>query len=219
MLTLPFEYWIQNGVLLLKISNHQLGFLKCNKMLKTCSNEKDFTKLSFLRFKTIHKRKKNNFFLLKYCKFENVWYIFLFGWTVIFVLSTKCVPAALAFQFHHWNGGSMHSTLQALGFHFHSPLLRVMQCPFIPSNTSHLFQFSVRYISSSRFTVSLTKMSPQSVIRSSIWHTLSPSVSVLTTLGRSWPVTTDCTLWLVTCNYRRWLSQLARRLLIPAQKT
>lgn len=71
LLTLPFEYRIQNGVLLLKISNHRLGFCKCNKRLKTCGNEKDFRKLSFLRFKTIHKT-KNNDFLLRYCTFENV---------------------------------------------------------------------------------------------------------------------------------------------------
>lgn len=101
------------------------------------------------------------------------------------------------------------------------------QCPIILFSTSHLFHFSVRYISSFHFKVSLTRMSPHLVSEAAYGddpershlcgdrHKLSPSVSVLTTLGLGWPKSLQ-TLWLVTCNYRRWLSQLAKQLLIPA---
>lgn len=232
MLTLPSEYWIQNGVLLLKISNHQLGFFKCNKMLKTCSNEKDFTKLS-VRFKTIHKTKKitSSFWNTTNLKMFDT-FSFLVGLWFCPVNKTRTSCVGVPISPPEWREPVQH-TLPALGFHFHSPLLRWNAMPL------HSFQYFPPFPVSSEVYIQWApvlqfysfpdKNVPSLGIRSSPWwwtreqqpqaQTIPICLSFENTRMQLTKAATDPNLWLVTCNYRRWLSQLARQLLIPAQKT
>lgn len=85
------------------------------------------------------------------------------------------------------------STFPVIWLHFHFPSSVWTQCPIIPSNTCHLFHFSMRYISSFNFKVSMTRLSPHLVSdtayepkNSNLRHKLCPFVLVLTTLGLSW---------------------------------
>lgn len=131
---------------------------------------------------------------MKYYKFEKVCYIFLFGWTVILSCQQNLYQLCWECQSHPQNGGGTAAHFPLWDSNFTFPSSGEMQCPFIPSNTSHLSQFPVRYISSSCFTVSQTRMSPHSVSEAAygnepenrnLRHKLFPFASVLTILGCS----------------------------------